>query len=151
MLARRAAYAASTAFRRSATCQWRTLSSYSGDNVTYSGGQEGTQGGFYGSGGARSKAAPNLHHRPEAVASQEDIERLKAVMEDVMGMESELAKANSLNARTIEIKGNLKKTLSSPAMMELLNRLEIQSEPVWGLTQKERDLVRSARRKVNTC
>lgn len=29
----------------------------SSDNVTYSGGQEGVQGGFYGSGGARSKAA----------------------------------------------------------------------------------------------
>lgn len=28
------------------------------DNVTYSGGQAGVQGGFYGAGGARSQASP---------------------------------------------------------------------------------------------
>lgn len=28
------------------------------DNVTYSGGQPGVQGGFYGAGGARSQASP---------------------------------------------------------------------------------------------
>lgn len=32
----------------------RTLS----DNVTYSGGQAGVQGGFYGAGGARSQVSP---------------------------------------------------------------------------------------------
>lgn len=35
----------------------RNFSSY-GDNVTYSGGQAGVQGGFYGAGGARSQVSP---------------------------------------------------------------------------------------------
>jgi hypothetical protein len=30
---------------------------------------------------------------------------------------------------------------------DLLNRLEIKGEPVWGLSSKERDLVRAARMK----
>jgi hypothetical protein len=34
----------------------RSCRMFSSDNVTYSGGQEGVQGGFYGSGGARAKA-----------------------------------------------------------------------------------------------
>ncbi|KAG5185812.1 hypothetical protein JKP88DRAFT_180046 [Tribonema minus] len=121
------------------------------DNVTYSGGQEGVQGGFYGSGGARAKAPGSLHHRPEAVAALEDIARLSAIMTDVGSLEAELARCGTLNAHTIEIKSTLKKTLSSPAMIELLNRLEINAEPVWGLTQAEREMVRTARRKVNTC
>jgi hypothetical protein len=62
----------------------------------------------------------SLHHRPEAVATLEDINRLTDIMSDVAEMEAELAKAGfSLNAKTIELKGALKKTLSSPAMMEV--------------------------------
>jgi hypothetical protein len=62
----------------------------------------------------------SLHHRPEAVATLEDINRLSDIMSDVAEMEAELAKAGfSLNAKTIELKGALKKTLSSPAMMEV--------------------------------
>jgi len=60
-------------------------------------------------------------------------------------------KVDDTKLAAIEIKSALKKTLGSPAMTELLNRLEINSEPVWGLTVKEREMVRAARRKVNTC
>lgn len=34
---------------------------------------------------------------------------------------------------------------------QLLTRLEINSQPVWGLTGEERELVRIARDKVNKC
>eukprot|EP00612_Vaucheria_litorea_P000386 CAMPEP_0171454334 /NCGR_PEP_ID=MMETSP0945-20130129/1661_1 /TAXON_ID=109269 /ORGANISM="Vaucheria litorea, Strain CCMP2940" /LENGTH=125 /DNA_ID=CAMNT_0011979335 /DNA_START=91 /DNA_END=468 /DNA_ORIENTATION=+ len=120
------------------------------DNVTYSGGQPGVQGGFYGSGGARSKASPNSHHRPNAVASKEDIDKLRNFMQVITELETELSKATTLNAKTIELKSSLKKTIASPALVELLNRLEINSEPVWGLYMEEREMVRNARRKVNT-
>lgn len=35
--------------------------------------------------------------------------------------------------------------------VQLLTRLEINNQPVWGLTQEERELVRIAREKVNSC
>ena len=35
--------------------------------------------------------------------------------------------------------------------MNCLNRLEVDGEPVWGLSSDERDLVQYAREKVNEC
>lgn len=62
----------------------------------------------------------SLHHRPEAVATLEDITRLTQIMQEVHGMETELSKAGfHVNAKTIELKSALKRTLSSPAMMEV--------------------------------
>jgi hypothetical protein len=46
---------------------------------------------------------------------------------------------------TIEIKSRIKKTISNPKVREMLTRLEIKGEPVWGLSSKERDLVRAAK------
>ncbi|CAM9952211.1 unnamed protein product [Discosporangium mesarthrocarpum] len=122
------------------------------DNVTYSGGQAGVQGGFYASGGARSQVSPQAHHRPEAVAALDDIRRLREVMQHVSEMEVELSRlGNTVSGRTIELKSSLKKRLSAPAVFELLKRLEINNQPVWGLTQEERSLVIAAREKVNSC
>ena len=62
----------------------------------------------------------SLNHRPEAVARLEDIKQLGEIMADVAEMESELGKAgSSLNARTIELKSALKKTLSQPSMFKV--------------------------------
>ncbi|CAN0438802.1 unnamed protein product, partial [Ectocarpus sp. 12 AP-2014] len=36
-------------------------------------------------------------------------------------------------------------------LLQLLTRLEIKDQPVWGLTQEERELVKVAREKVNSC
>jgi hypothetical protein len=52
-----------------------------------------------------------------------------------------------VNTRTIEIKTKIKKSISNPRVREILNRLEIKGEPVWGLSSKERDLVRAAKQK----
>lgn len=43
------------------------------------------------------------------------------------------------------------RSLSSTPLLQLLNRLEINNQPVWGLTQEERELVKIAREKVNSC
>ncbi|CAM9761292.1 unnamed protein product [Scytosiphon promiscuus] len=126
------------------------------DNVTYSGGQAGVQGGFYGAGGARSQASPQAHHRPEAIAAVDDIRRLREAMQHVSEMEVELGRLGDKASRlyffrSIELKSSLKKRLSAPTMLELLTRLEINNQPVWGLTQEERELVKVARDKVNKC
>ncbi|CAM9558203.1 unnamed protein product, partial [Phaeothamnion confervicola] len=118
--------------------------SYGSDSVSYSGGQPGgVQGGFYGAGGARSAVDPKAHQRPEAVAALDDVRRLREIMQDVTDMETELERINSPVApRTIELKSTIKKRLSSPSMITLLNRLEIKEQPVWGLSQEERELVK---------
>jgi hypothetical protein len=70
-------------------------------------------------------------------------------MDTIELLENELRTigTNVVNNRTIEIKARMKKTISNPQVRELLNRLEIKGEPVWGLSSKERDLVRTARQK----
>lgn len=52
-----------------------------------------------------------------------------------------------MSSRSIELKGKIKKTIANPQVRELLTRLEIKGQPVWGLTSKERELVKSARAK----
>ena len=104
------------------------------------------QGGFYGSGGSRVTTAPQ--HHPEAIARQADISGLAQIMQEIEAMEQELRTlGNVVNSRTIEIKTKIKKSISNPKVREMLNRLEIKGEPVWGLSSKERDLVRAAKQK----
>ena len=96
--------------------------------------------------------AHSPNHRPEAAAAVEDISRLQDTMLQVTEMEKELAAlGGAVSGRSIELKGSIKKKLSSPAFLKLLNKLEINNEPVWGLTQDERSLVKSAREKSRTC
>ncbi|CAM9324854.1 unnamed protein product [Ectocarpus sp. 12 AP-2014] len=93
------------------------------DNVTYSGGQAGVQGGFYGAGGARSQASPQAHHRPEAIAAVDDIRRLREAMQHVSEMEIELGRlGDKVSGRSIELKSAIKKRLSSPTMLEVRTR-----------------------------
>lgn len=127
--------------------------SFSGDSVTYSGGQaiSSGQGGFYGSGGSRANKAATPSQHPGAIARVADIQELVAIMDTVENLENELRSiGGAVSSRSIEIKTRLKKEIKSPKLLELLNRLEIKGEPVWGLSAKERDLVRSARQKYSS-
>eukprot|EP01041_Mallomonas_annulata_P012337 gene12337-25955_t len=111
--------------------------------VSYSGGQATVgQGGFYGSGGAR-KAGDNTPHsiHPKAVARIADVESLATIMDEVQAL------GGVVNAKTIDLKSKIRKTISNPQVRELLNKLEIKGEPVWGLSSEERELVKSARTK----
>lgn len=54
-----------------------------------------------------------------------------------------------MNAKTIELKARISKLIQNKQVHELLSRLEIKGEPVWGLSTKERDLVRAVRAKYN--
>ena len=57
--------------------------------------------------------------------------------------------AGVVTGRTIEIRSSIKKLVTSPEFTESLNRLEMEGEPIWGLSGEERDLIMDARRKVN--
>ena len=45
--------------------------------------------------------------------------------------------------------GNLKKLMTGDEVTELLSSLEMGGEPVWGLSTKERRLVREAKEKIH--
>ena len=124
--------------------------------LTYSLGQasEG-QGGFYGSGGARVSKL-ETEHRPEMLALAADVENLTLVMEEIYKLDEELEKEKEqhegqLTGKSLEISSKIKKVMTSNDVMDCLNRLEVEGEPVWGLSSEERDLVHYARMKVNEC
>ena len=54
-------------------------------------------------------------------------------------------------SKSIELKSAIKKLMTAPEVLEALNRLEIQGEPVWGLSSEEREMIMLAREKVNEC
>ena len=116
-------------------------------SITYSGGQAiSGQGGFYGSGGSRVLKDGTTTHHPEAIAKAVDIEKLSSIMEEVEFIQNELhEQGDTLSSKTLELKSKLKKTICTPAVNEILKRLEVKGEPVWGLSVKERDLVRHAK------
>lgn len=53
--------------------------------------------------------------------------------------------------KLIELKASIKKLMTAPDVVEALKRLEIQGEPVWGLSTDEREMIILAREKVNEC
>jgi hypothetical protein len=129
--------------------------------LKYSGGQatEG-QGGYYGSGGARVGAdtSPGTEDRRAVLAMASDVQKITAVMDELDKLESllrreeEKQKASSPPDKTVlQLKASIKKLMTAPDTVEALNRLEIQGEPVWGLSTDEREMIVLAREKVNEC
>lgn len=64
---------------------------------------------------------------------------------------SSSSSSNVTSGRVIEIKTSMKKLMTNPETMEVLDRLEVQGEPIWGLSRNERELIILAREKVNEC
>lgn len=122
-------------------------------SITYSGGQasEG-QGGFYGSGGSRASKTKETEWNSKAVAEEADIQRLESLMEEVNKIEDKIANGDgSLTPAVIENKQAMKKLLTSPSTTELLDRLEMGGQPIWGLSQQERIMVKEARERSLNC
>ncbi|GMI46261.1 hypothetical protein TrCOL_g310 [Triparma columacea] len=119
-------------------------------NITYSGGHasEG-QGGFYGSGGARILQG-STSQRAGAVAHAGDVMELERVVGEVEKTEGLiLQEGKGVSNKVIELKATLKKIVTAPAVTEIMNKLEYKGEPVWGLSESERELVAYMRQKVN--
>ena len=112
------------------------------------------QGGFYGSGGARKIDNAGEHtQQMQMLALAADVQKITTVMGEVETLESLLesetkASNGEVTGKSIEIKANIKKLVTSPDFTESLNRLEIQGSPVWGLSSNERELIIDARAKV---
>ena len=91
------------------------------------------------------------------LALAEDVRRITSAMSEVVSLERLLEEAKAaggdgagvVTGRTIEIRSSIKKLVTSPEFTESLNRLEMEGEPIWGLSGEERDLIMDARRKVN--
>jgi hypothetical protein len=81
-----------------------------------------------------------------------DVENIISVMKELDTLELELSQEQESSGRSmIEIKANIKKLMTHPDVLESLDRLEFQGEPVWGLSSDERELIMMAREKVNEC
>ena len=123
-------------------------------NVAIIGQASEGQGGFYGSGGARA-SKHETEHRPEMVALAADVENLALVMDEIGKLDAALGeekeKSDVVTGKSLEISSKIKKIMTSTDVMDCLNRLEVDGEPVWGLSSQERDLVHAARQKVNDC
>lgn len=89
-------------------------------------------------------------HHKAAVANAADVNELVKVMATVENYESELLKlGNEVCSRSIELRSLLKKTITNPQVRAILSRLEIKGEPVWGLSTKEREIVKEVRRRYH--
>ena len=86
-----------------------------------------------------------------------DVTNITNTMKEVENLEQLLLEAtedktnNEITGKTIEIKSKIKKACTNPEFMESLNRLEMNGEPIWGLSGDERDMIVNARCKVNEC
>lgn len=126
-------------------------------NITYSGGHasEG-QGGYYGSGGARHIKVSSNDDRPTIAAMVDDIHQISHFMKELETLEQILQREleesrGEVTGKSIEINSSIKKLMTSNEVMEVMNRLEHDGEPTWGLTESEIGLVRDARSKINEC
>lgn len=121
------------------------------DSITYSGGQASVgQGGFYGSGGARCTKT-SVEWNQNCIASAEKVANLVEIMNQAYKLQEVIGAGDPLSEAVIESKASLKKLMTSPTTVEYIDSLEVNDEPVWGLSQKERSLVKEARYMSQTC
>jgi hypothetical protein len=97
--------------------------------------------------------AEPVQPKPEYLAWQADVEKLSRIMDKVGSLEDELRSFGpGVNtSATMEIKTRIKKMALNPMVFEILGRLEMKGEPLFGLSCKERDLVREAKLKFKRC
>ena len=126
------------------------------------------RGGYYGSGGSRkldttqTQTPSSTDPRPQMLALAADVSKITNTMKEVDTLEQLLLEAVEENAnndesgvtisgKTIEIKSTIKKACTNPEFIDSLNRLELNGEPIWGLSGDEREMIMDARTKVNEC
>lgn len=86
------------------------------------------------------------------IAFAHDVEKIRETMIELDRLEGLLRDSDSDTSKeTIELKHSIKKLMTAQDVTESLNNLEINGEPVWGLSSEERELIMLAREKVNEC
>lgn len=94
----------------------------------------------------------HANERHKVLAMAADVQKISGVMTELDRLESLLgAESSGITNKSIELKTAIKKLMTAPDVIAALNRLEVQGEPVWGLSTEERELVITAREKVNEC
>lgn len=89
--------------------------------------------------------------RGRMIALSQDVEKIEQVMTALESLESQLLDNVGVNGKSIELKSAIKKLMTDPSVLESLNRLELEGQPVWGLSTQEREMIIMAREKVNGC
>ena len=91
--------------------------------------------------------------RQAVLAYAADVEKISSVMDELFALESELREEGdgAVTNKSIELKASIKKLMTGPNVSEALERLEVQGEPVWGLSAEEREMIVLAREKMNEC
>lgn len=87
------------------------------------------------------------------IALSQDVEKIEQVMTELESLEYQLLESagSGVSSKSIELKSAIKKLMTDPSVLESLNRLEIEGQPVWGLSTQEREMIILARQKVNGC
>lgn len=87
------------------------------------------------------------------IALSQDVEKIEQVMTELESLEYQLLESagGGVSSKSIELKSAIKKLMTDPSVLESLNRLEIEGQPVWGLSTQEREMIILARQKVNGC
>jgi len=134
----------------------RMISARCLSGITYSGGQafEG-QGGFYGSGGSRAKLDQEILGKQSLtifLAMACDVECVSLTIKELNQMENLLRdESEKLTlGRNIELRNKMKKMMTAEEFLKSLSQLEIKGQPVWGLSQSEREMIILAQDKVST-
>lgn len=79
-----------------------------------------------------------------------DVAVVSHVMREVQLLE-EMLKEQKLE-NSLQTRSSIKKLITSHPFVDSLARLECaRGEPIWGLSMNEREMVTSAREKVNQC
>lgn len=130
-------------------------------SITYSGGHAcGTsQGGYYGSGGARAKTASqdiSQDQRSKVLALASDVQKISIVMDQIELLENQLKadqddNGGSVTNKSVEMRAQMKHLVTNQEFQEALDNLEVEGAPSWGLSADEHELIKLAREKVNTC
>jgi hypothetical protein len=90
--------------------------------------------------------------RKNLLAMAADVQKIAAVMKELETLEGLLQReSDPASGRSIEIKSGIKKAMTSPEILQALDRLETKGGPVWGLSSEEREMIIAAREKVNEC
>ena len=91
--------------------------------------------------------------RQRMIALAADVQHIQTVMEELDVLENLLRSEgeDNVSSKSIELKASIKKLMTDPTVLESLNRLELEGQPVWGLSSEEREMIVMAREKVNDC
>ena len=89
-------------------------------------------------------------HHTELLALAADVEKIDVTMKELEVLESLLSseETNKVTSKSIELRQNIKKLMTSPEFLDSLNRLEVNGQPIWGLNSDEREMITLAREKV---